>query len=136
MRDQMNDGTLALDAAAHAEHAGGQQRSAIGLEHLRPDDEVRDARLVCQRHEQDTLRAAGPLSNQHDAGGFKPAAVAGIHGFGKGLGASFGTFEVLKDIDLAAGAGTVTCIIGPSDSGKSTLLRCLNRLVRRAAARS
>jgi polar amino acid transport system permease protein len=47
----------------------------------------------------------------------------------KGLGASFGTFEVLKDIDLEAGAGTVTCIIGPSGSGKSTLLRCLNRLV-------
>jgi polar amino acid transport system permease protein len=47
----------------------------------------------------------------------------------RGLGAAFGEFEVLKDIDLDAGAGSVTCIIGPSGSGKSTLLRCLNRLV-------
>lgn len=41
---------------------------------------------------------------------------------------SFGSTEVLKDIDLEVAANEVLCIIGPSGSGKSTLLRCLNRL--------
>ncbi|GAB3570262.1 amino acid ABC transporter ATP-binding protein [Spelaeicoccus albus] len=41
---------------------------------------------------------------------------------------SFGSNEVLTDIDLEVAANEVLCIIGPSGSGKSTLLRCLNRL--------
>ncbi len=41
---------------------------------------------------------------------------------------SFGTHEVLKDIDFTAQKGEVTCIIGASGSGKSTLLRCINLL--------
>ena len=41
---------------------------------------------------------------------------------------SFGSHEVLKDIDLDCLAGKVTCLIGPSGSGKSTLLRCINGL--------
>ena len=39
---------------------------------------------------------------------------------------TFGTHEVLKDIDFAVKKGDVTCIIGSSGSGKSTLLRCIN----------
>ncbi|MCM1306914.1 MAG: amino acid ABC transporter ATP-binding protein [Bacteroides sp.] len=42
------------------------------------------------------------------------------------LGKTFGTHEVLKDIDFSVNKGDVTCIIGPSGSGKSTLLRCIN----------
>ncbi len=42
---------------------------------------------------------------------------------------SFGSHEVLKDINLAVDPGEVCCIIGPSGSGKSTVLRCINRLV-------
>lgn len=44
------------------------------------------------------------------------------------LSKSFGTNEVLKDIDFAVRSGDVTSIIGPSGSGKSTLLRCINLL--------
>lgn len=40
----------------------------------------------------------------------------------------FGTFHVLKEIDLTISQGEVVVIVGPSGSGKSTLLRCINRL--------
>lgn len=41
---------------------------------------------------------------------------------------SFGSHEVLKDIDFSVNKGEVVCIIGSSGSGKSTLLRCVNLL--------
>lgn len=44
------------------------------------------------------------------------------------LSKSFGTHEVLKDIDFTVKSGEVVCIIGSSGSGKSTLLRCINLL--------
>lgn len=44
------------------------------------------------------------------------------------LNKSFGTNEVLKDIDFTVNRGEVVCIIGSSGSGKSTLLRCINLL--------
>ena len=46
----------------------------------------------------------------------------------KHLGKSFGSHEVLKDIDFTVKKGDVTSIIGASGSGKSTLLRCINLL--------
>lgn len=46
----------------------------------------------------------------------------------KGLKKTFGTNEVLKDINLTVNQGEVVCIIGSSGSGKSTLLRCVNLL--------
>ncbi|MFW0781982.1 amino acid ABC transporter ATP-binding protein [Rossellomorea marisflavi] len=44
------------------------------------------------------------------------------------LNKSFGTHEVLKDIDFSVEKGEVVSIIGSSGSGKSTLLRCINLL--------
>lgn len=41
---------------------------------------------------------------------------------------TFGTNEVLKDIDFSVNKGDVISIIGSSGSGKSTLLRCINML--------
>lgn len=41
---------------------------------------------------------------------------------------SFGKVEVLKGIDIEIKRGEVLVIIGASGSGKSTFLRCLNRL--------
>ena len=46
----------------------------------------------------------------------------------KHLGKSFGSHDVLRDIDFSVKPKDVTCIIGPSGSGKSTLLRCMNLL--------
>ena len=46
----------------------------------------------------------------------------------KGLKKSFGENEVLKDINFSVNRGDVTCIIGSSGSGKSTMLRCINLL--------
>ena len=44
------------------------------------------------------------------------------------LSKSFGTHQVLRDIDFTVKTGDVTSIIGASGSGKSTLLRCINLL--------
>jgi polar amino acid transport system ATP-binding protein len=46
----------------------------------------------------------------------------------RGLRKSFGATEVLKGIDLAVAPQELVFIIGPSGGGKSTFLRCLNRL--------
>ncbi len=40
----------------------------------------------------------------------------------------YGTFHVLRDIDLTVHRGERIVIAGPSGSGKSTLIRCINRL--------
>ena len=46
------------------------------------------------------------------------------------LSKSFGTLEVLKDVTVEIKAGEVISIIGPSGTGKSTFLRCINLLDR------
>ena len=46
----------------------------------------------------------------------------------RGLAKSFGSHEVLKDINFKVARGDVVCIVGSSGSGKSTLLRCMNHL--------
>ena len=40
----------------------------------------------------------------------------------------FGSFQVLKEINLTVNKGERIVICGPSGSGKSTLIRCINRL--------
>jgi len=45
-----------------------------------------------------------------------------------GMNKWFGTFHVLRDIDLVVQRGERIVIAGPSGSGKSTLIRCINRL--------
>ncbi|WP_368307390.1 ATP-binding cassette domain-containing protein, partial [Listeria monocytogenes] len=46
----------------------------------------------------------------------------------KNLHKHFGKLEVLKGIDLEIASGEVVVVIGPSGSGKSAFLRCLNLL--------
>ena len=46
----------------------------------------------------------------------------------KNLNASFGTKQVLHNIDIGIQKNAITAIIGPSGCGKSTFIRCLNRM--------
>ncbi|MCH8113007.1 MAG: amino acid ABC transporter ATP-binding protein, partial [Proteobacteria bacterium] len=45
-----------------------------------------------------------------------------------GLNKWFGSFHVLRDINLSVARQERVVICGPSGSGKSTLIRCINRL--------
>ncbi len=45
-----------------------------------------------------------------------------------GMNKWFGTFHVLRDINMSVMKGERIVICGPSGSGKSTLIRCINRL--------
>jgi polar amino acid transport system ATP-binding protein len=46
----------------------------------------------------------------------------------EGLHKHYGALHVLRGIDLTVRRGEVVVVIGPSGSGKSSMLRCLNRL--------
>ncbi len=48
----------------------------------------------------------------------------------KGIKKSFGTLEVLKDIDLTINKGEMISIVGPSGAGKTTLLQIIGTLDR------
>ena len=40
----------------------------------------------------------------------------------------YGSFHVLRDVNLHVRRGEKIVICGPSGSGKSTMIRCINRL--------
>jgi general L-amino acid transport system ATP-binding protein len=46
----------------------------------------------------------------------------------EGVDKFFGDFQALKDIDMRVGQQEVVVVLGPSGGGKSTLIRCINRL--------
>ena len=46
----------------------------------------------------------------------------------RNLHKSYGSLVALKGIDLDRARGEIVCVIGPSGSGRSTLIRCVNRL--------
>ena len=54
------------------------------------------------------------------------SAVVSLHDLRK----SFGEVEVLKGVSFEVAAGEVVALLGRSGSGKSTALRCINRLER------
>ena len=52
----------------------------------------------------------------------------------EGVDKFFGDFQALKGIDMRVGRQEVVVVIGPSGGGKSTLIRCINRLEKHDAA--
>ncbi|HEU4915807.1 MAG TPA: amino acid ABC transporter ATP-binding protein [Acidimicrobiia bacterium] len=53
----------------------------------------------------------------------------------EGVDKFFGDFQALKDINMRIGQQEVVVVIGPSGGGKSTLIRCINRLEKHDAGR-
>ena len=47
----------------------------------------------------------------------------------KGLHFSYGSAEILRDINLDIRDGQVVSIVGPNGSGKSTLIKCIDRIL-------
>jgi polar amino acid transport system ATP-binding protein len=69
-----------------------------------------------------TAPAPGSVTTGHRPQGTGPMVEAvEVH-------KSFGPAPVLAGVNFAVDPGTVTCLIGPSGGGKSTLLRCVNHL--------
>ncbi|MGA1289029.1 MAG: ATP-binding cassette domain-containing protein, partial [Rubrivivax sp.] len=63
----------------------------------------------------------------------RPAVGAGVLSI-RGLHKAYRAGQpVLRGIDLEIAGTGLTAIIGPSGTGKSTLLRCVNRLVEPSA---
>jgi len=61
--------------------------------------------------------------------GMKPAVLTHENAIEiTGMNKWFGSFHVLRDINLTVKRGERVVICGPSGSGKSTLIRCINRL--------
>ena len=52
----------------HGEEARGHDDAPVGRENLGPDDDIGDASLVFERHEDDALRRSRPLAHQNEAG--------------------------------------------------------------------
>jgi polar amino acid transport system ATP-binding protein len=63
------------------------------------------------------------LPGERSVGEQRPAMVSVVN-----VGKWFGAHQVLHDITFEIGRGETAAIIGASGSGKTTILRCLNRL--------
>jgi general L-amino acid transport system ATP-binding protein len=61
------------------------------------------------------------MANEGDERDTAAISMAGVHKW-------FGSFHVLRNINLEVRRGERIVICGPSGSGKSTLIRCVNRL--------
>jgi polar amino acid transport system substrate-binding protein len=79
-------------------------------------------------HRRQRHTTARPVSERH--GGESMPIIRVEH-----VKKSFGALHVLRDINLDIHKGEVISIIGPSGTGKSTFLRCLNLLERPTAGR-
>jgi NitT/TauT family transport system ATP-binding protein len=53
----------------------------------------------------------------------------------RGVGKSYGAFEVFRDVNLDVGKSEVVAIVGASGCGKTTLLRCIDGLISPSAGK-
>jgi len=65
-------------------------------------------------------------NSNHPSNGTRSKGPGGleIHG----LSVSYGSNQVIKEVDLSFHPGKITALIGPSGCGKTTLLRSINRM--------
>ncbi len=68
--------------------------------------------------------AVDPILEAMDPDRSRPAEVMEA----RRLGLQFGDKSILSDVDMRFTRGTITALIGPTGSGKSTFLRTLNRM--------
>lgn len=68
------------------------------------------------------------MSNEQTQGQLASAASSEVMIEINQMNKWYGTFHVLKDIDLIVHKGERIVVCGPSGSGKSTLIRCINAL--------
>jgi len=67
------------------------------------------------------VTAPTPLADATHAKGAEIIVLEGVDKY-------FGDFQALRDINMRVGRQEVVVVIGPSGGGKSTLIRCINRL--------
>jgi polar amino acid transport system substrate-binding protein len=79
--------------------------------------------LFIRRRQSHTFTSSASWTSQ----AAKPSADSPIIRI-SGMKKSYGSFDVLRDMNLDVHKGEVISIIGPSGTGKSTFLRCLNLL--------
>ena len=79
--------------------------------------------LYIRRKQSHTFTSSASWTSQ----AAKPSADSPIIRI-SGMKKSYGSFDVLRDMNLDVHKGEVISIIGPSGTGKSTFLRCLNLL--------
>jgi polar amino acid transport system permease protein len=106
-------------AAAHPGHARRRARARLAR---KTQDQARW---------QASARPAAPADANaaQRAGRTGPAAAPGEPAVeAKNLWKWFGAHDVLKDVSFTVSPGETFVIFGPSGGGKSTLLRCINRL--------
>ena len=84
---------------------------------------LRDGALLGSRRANPRQRAQvmSSASTGADPGDGDAIRFAGVHKW-------YGSFHVLRNINLTVGRGERIVVCGPSGSGKSTLIRCVNRL--------
>jgi phosphate transport system ATP-binding protein len=75
-----------------------------------------------------SLTSRKPVSNDLQAPRVPPAPAAPVRLRVEGLRVRGTGGEILKGIDLEAPCGEVLAVIGPAGAGKTTFLRCLNRM--------
>jgi phosphate transport system ATP-binding protein len=83
-----------------------------------------EARMSQLKSREERLAAADPLLEALDPERGRPSHIMEA----RSLSLAFGDNPILADVNVQFARGTITALIGPTGSGKSTFLRTLNRM--------